>query len=71
MFSGSSIPTGVLLILCAFDSALLTKLSEIGIYLAVIGIALIFISVKAVFPSNSTPAAASPPPAQPPGIQHP
>jgi len=41
--SGSSIPTGLLLIYGAFEQSVITKLSDSGIYIAFAGIALLII----------------------------
>lgn len=49
VFAGSSIPTGVLLIICAFDSGVLATANSIGVYIAAAGLTLIYLSVREVF----------------------
>jgi hypothetical protein len=52
MLSASAIPTGLLLLLCAFDTTLLQKIEGLNIYIALAGLALIYVSLKAVFTNN-------------------
>lgn len=47
--AGASIPNGLMFIMCAFDTSLIPKLSEINIYLALVGMALVYISFKEAF----------------------
>lgn len=46
LLSASTIPTGLLLLACAFDNSLLKHVSDFGIYVAAAGIALLFVSIK-------------------------
>jgi hypothetical protein len=48
MLSASLIPTGVWLLLCAFDPTLLSEVSGLNLYLAVAGVALIFVAVRGI-----------------------
>lgn len=48
MLSASLIPTGVWLLLCAFDPTLLSEVSGLNLYLAVAGVALIFIAIRGI-----------------------
>jgi ABC-type iron transport system FetAB permease component len=60
VFAGSSIPTGVLLLICAFDNRVLVRANEIGVYIATAGLTLIYLSVRELFdrpPALSAPAA--------------
>jgi len=43
-FGGASVPTGLALIYCAFDPSKLSKLSDVGIYIAFSGLALLYIA---------------------------
>lgn len=47
--SASMIPTGVLLIACAFDPSLLSSLTGLNIYIAVAGLTLLFVACKGIF----------------------
>ena len=58
VFAGSSIPTGVLLVICAFDDAVLAQANEIGLYVAAAGLTLIYLSVKEIFDREEAPAVA-------------
>jgi hypothetical protein len=49
VLAGSSIPTGVLLVICAFDNALLVQANEIGLYIAAAGLMLIYLSIQELF----------------------
>lgn len=42
---GSSVPTGIALIYCSFDPSQITKLSDVGIYIAFAGLALLYIAI--------------------------
>ncbi len=44
--SGSSVPTGALLIYSAFDYSIITKVSDGGVYMAFSGLALLYIFWK-------------------------
>jgi len=46
LLAGSSIPTGLYLMACAFDTSLVAMLTELGLYLAAAGLALLYVSVK-------------------------
>ena len=48
-FCASAIPTGILLLACAFYPELLTKLTGLNVHIAVAGLALLYVSGKAVF----------------------
>ena len=53
--AGSSVPTGMVLIYCAFFPSAIAKLSGINVYVAFAGLALIFVAGKAIkeqLPSN-------------------
>ncbi|HEX2205423.1 MAG TPA: hypothetical protein VHG91_19085 [Longimicrobium sp.] len=56
VFAGSSIPTGVLLVICAFDDAVLAQANEIGLYVAAAGLTLIYLSLKEIFDREEAPA---------------
>ena len=51
-FSGSALPTGIALLGCAFRPELLSSLDGASLNVAVAGITLLFISIKAVFGSE-------------------
>ena len=46
LLAASSIPTGVLLLGCAFNASWIAKLNDLGIYLAAAAVALLFVSLK-------------------------
>ena len=46
LFAASSIPTGGLLMLCAYNSSLLQHLNDRGIYLTAAGISLLYVSIN-------------------------
>lgn len=46
--TGSSFPSGFLFIAAAFESTLLTRVSEAPIYIALAGCAVLFIAIKTV-----------------------
>jgi hypothetical protein len=46
LLAASSIPTGLLILASAFHTEWLSKLSDLGIYLAAAGVALLYVSVK-------------------------
>jgi hypothetical protein len=48
MFSGSVIPVGAYLVLCGLDSRLVGQVSNVGLYLAAAGLALLYTSVNAI-----------------------
>lgn len=48
LLAGSSVPTGILLLGCAFNEAWIPKLNDLGTYLAAAGVALLFISIKEI-----------------------
>ena len=47
--SASAIPTGLLLIACAFYPSLLARLTGLNIYIAVAGLTLLFVACKRIF----------------------
>jgi len=47
--AGSAIPTGLALLFCAFEPSLLPRLEGANLNVAVAGITLLFISIKAAF----------------------
>lgn len=51
--SASAIPTGLALLICAFDPSLLQGMSGFNIHIATAGFALIYISVKAASPGKN------------------
>lgn len=46
LLAGSAIPTGFYLMACAFNTSLIAKLSDLGLYLAAAGLALLYVSIK-------------------------
>ncbi|CAN2041514.1 hypothetical protein GMMP15_500010 [Candidatus Magnetomoraceae bacterium gMMP-15] len=44
----TSIPTGVALVYCAFDSNMLSKLTGVNIHIALAGLALLYIAIKTI-----------------------
>lgn len=46
--TGSSFPSGILFIAAAFDSTLLTRVSEAPVYIALAGCAVLYITIKTV-----------------------
>jgi hypothetical protein len=48
LLAASTIPTGILLLACAFDTSLLRHVSDVGIYVAAAGVALLFVGVKEI-----------------------
>ena len=46
--TGSSFPSGCLFVAAAFDSTLLTRMSEAPVYIALAGFAVLYIAVKTV-----------------------
>jgi hypothetical protein len=48
LLAGSAIPTSIFLVVCAFDTTLITKLSDLSLYLAAAGVALLYVSVKEI-----------------------
>jgi len=46
LLAASSIPSGLFLLGCAFDSSLIKHLSDLGLYLAAAGVALLYVSIK-------------------------
>jgi len=48
VFAGSAIPTSLALLMCAFKPSLLQKMTGFNIHIATAGLALLFISVKAL-----------------------
>ena len=47
--SASAIPTGIILIACAFDPSLLGSLTGLNIYIAIAGMTLLFVAGKGIF----------------------
>ena len=45
LLAGSTVPTGLFLLACAFNPALVSRLSEVGLYLAAAAIALLYVSI--------------------------
>jgi len=48
LLAGSAIPTGLFLIVCAFDTSLISKLTDLSLYLAAAGLALLYVSIKEI-----------------------
>ena len=46
LLAGGSIPTGIVLVLCAFDTSLLVIVGDAGLYVAAAGFVLLFVSIK-------------------------
>jgi hypothetical protein len=46
LLAASSIPPGLLLLGCGFNSDLIKHLNDLGLYLAAAGVALLYISIK-------------------------
>ena len=51
--AGSAIPVGMLLMFCALDSTLIVKLNDLNVYLALVGMGLIFVSAREAFTGMS------------------
>jgi hypothetical protein len=49
LLAASAVPTGIVLVGCAFDSSLITKLSDLGLYLLAAAVALLYVSLKELF----------------------
>jgi hypothetical protein len=47
-FTAATIPTGIALVLCAFDKTLVTHLQDINVHLSVAGAVLLFIALRTV-----------------------
>jgi hypothetical protein len=46
LLAASSVPTGFFLLACAFNTSLVSRLADLGLYLAAAGIALLYVSIK-------------------------
>jgi len=46
LLAASALPTGILLLGCAFHTDWISKLSDLGIYLLAAGVALLYVSLK-------------------------
>jgi len=46
LLSASLIPTGVMLLLCAFDTSLLSSVEDVGLYIAAAGIMLLVVAIR-------------------------
>jgi hypothetical protein len=46
LLAASTVPTGFLLLACAFNTSLLQRVSDVGIYVAAAGVTLLFVSVQ-------------------------
>jgi hypothetical protein len=46
LLSASLIPTGVMLVVCAFNTSLLASIADVGLYVAAAGIALLVVAAK-------------------------
>ena len=46
LLAASLIPTGVMLLLCAFDTSLLASVEDVGLYIAAAGIMLLVVAIK-------------------------
>jgi hypothetical protein len=46
LLSASLIPTGAMLLLCAFDTSLLSSVEDVGLYIAAAGIMLLVVAIK-------------------------
>ena len=53
MLAASAMPTGFLLLVCAFDPLLISEFDGLNIHIAAAGLALLYISYEALFSSNS------------------
>lgn len=50
LLAASSLPTGIFLLGCAFDTSLISQLThELGLYLAAAAVALLYVSLKELF----------------------
>lgn len=47
--SGSAIPTGIVLLFCAFKPSLIESLQGLNVHIAAAGMVLLFVSIKTVF----------------------
>ncbi|EOY5687729.1 hypothetical protein ACP7IB_003462 [Vibrio cholerae] len=52
--AGSSAPSGLLLIYAAFDQSIVTKISDSNVYIAFVGIALLYVAALTVKDKFST-----------------
>lgn len=48
LLAGSAVPTGFFLLICAFEPTLVNKLTDLSLYLAAAGIALLYVSIKEI-----------------------
>lgn len=46
LLAASSIPSGLFLLWCAFDSTQINRLNDLGLYLAAAGVALLYVAAK-------------------------
>lgn len=46
LLAASALPTGILLLACAFHTGWISKLSDLGIYLLAAAVALLYVSLK-------------------------
>jgi hypothetical protein len=49
VLAASAIPTGITLLVCAFNPSLIAQLQGLNVHIAVAGMALLFIAVRTVF----------------------
>ena len=49
VFAASTIPTGIALLFCAFEPALIAQLGGLNIHIAAAGLALLYLSFKSMF----------------------
>ena len=46
LLAASAVPTGILLLGCAFNTDWISKFSDLGLYLLAAGVALLYVSIK-------------------------
>lgn len=53
VFAASAIPTGIVLLLCAFEPTLIIRLGGLNIHIAVAGMALLYVSFKSLLTNDT------------------
>ena len=54
VFAGSAIPTGIVLLFCAFKPAIIAQLEGLNVHISVAGLALLYLSFKSLFASHDS-----------------
>lgn len=48
LLAASSVPTGILLLACGFNTSLLDYVTDVGLYVTAAGVALLYVAVKEI-----------------------